>query len=235
MAAVFRLILIAILLLSSACGALPPSVPAGAYFPDPRQARTVRVSEALYRAARAAGEDPHGYSFALIQTRGVVALNAPDTVFYFSDGLANQPPMHIDAFVAQAVAHEVLNHDGMRRALSLGVTVGFTALGIVVPGLGLADFVVNPLVVRAFTRDQELAADRKAVEILEGMGHLAPRRMLASALTSAATLNGSVTGGIFAKQPDLKDRLAALEPLESLATFAAKSPIIAAKPSAPRR
>ncbi len=41
-------------------------------------------------------------------------------------------------------------------------------------GVGLLDFMVNPLVVRVFSRNQELAADRRAVEILRDMGDPAP-------------------------------------------------------------
>ncbi|HTG10520.1 MAG TPA: hypothetical protein VK746_06960, partial [Candidatus Eisenbacteria bacterium] len=69
---------------------------------------------------------------------------------------------------------------GTRRKLSLSLTASFGALGIFAPGAGLLDFVVNPLVVRAFGRHQELQADQKAVEILRAMGHATPRRSLAS-------------------------------------------------------
>ena len=41
---------------------------------------------------------------------------------------------------------------GQRRSLSLGLSAGFTVLGIVVPGAGLLDLLVSPLVVRAYTR-----------------------------------------------------------------------------------
>ena len=72
---------------------------------------------------------------------------------------ARQPQPTIDALVAQKVAHEVLGHAGQRRTLSLSVTAGFVAVGIAVPGLGLLDLLVNPLVVRAFTREQHDTAD----------------------------------------------------------------------------
>jgi predicted Zn-dependent protease len=197
------------------CGFLPPSLPSGAYYPDPRGQHTTALAQTLYRAARASGDDPTRYSFTLVQTDKVAALSAPDTVFYFSEGLAAQPPAHQEALVAQAVAHEVLAHQSRRRAISLGISVGFTAVGLMVPGLGLADLVVNPLIVRAFSRDQELAADRKALEILAAMGHPTPRRALAAALAAAAGVNGpSQVWAPLAEQPDLGARLVALEPLE---------------------
>ena len=122
------------------------------------------------------------------------------------------------------MAHEVLEHAGKRRTLSLSVTAGFAVLGIAMPGLGLLDFLVNPLVVRAFTRDQALDADQRALEILRGMGHEAPRRALVAALRAAGAVNGPVKGGLLATEPDLDDRLARLEPLESAGELAARAP-----------
>lgn len=216
MAAVPRLAALVVLTLAcTGCGFLPRSFPSGAYYPDPRERHTAALAQTLYRAARVTGDDPTRYSFALVQTDKVTALSAPDKVFYFSEGLAAQPRAYQEALVAQAVAHEVLGHEGTRRTISLGISIGFTAVGFVVPGLGLADLVVNPLVVRAFSRGQELAADLKALEILAAMGHPAPRRMLAAALATAAGLNGPSKGWTpMADQPELAARLAALAPLE---------------------
>lgn len=212
--------LVAMGVLATAC----TSVPKGAYFPEPAAPGTTVLSHTLYRAAQAVGDDPVRYSFALLRTSKVTALSDDDAIFYFSEGLATQPQAHIDALVAQAVAHEVLGHAGKRRQLTIGVSAGFTALGLVIPGLGLADFIVNPLIVRAFTREQELAADQRAVDILHMMGHAAPRRALATALRTAADVNGPPKGGLLAKQPDFADRLAALEPLELLRNLAARAP-----------
>jgi Zn-dependent protease with chaperone function len=193
------------------------TVPEQAYYPDPRDARTRVVAEALWRAARAASEDPQGYSFAMIRTAQVRTYTAEDATFYFSEGLAGQPGRVIDALVAHEVAHELLDHVGARRALSLSITGGFTVLGIVLPGLSALDLVANPLIVRAYTREQELQADRRAVEVLRDMGYATPRRVLANALHEAAALNDATQRGPFAAEPELRERLAALEPLEPVA------------------
>jgi Zn-dependent protease with chaperone function len=82
----------------------------------------------------------------------------------------------------------------------------------------MLDFLVNPLVVRAFGRQQELQADQKAVEILRAMGHASPRRLLAAALqTLAAHTPKEREGleGLLATHPALDERVAALEPLEA--------------------
>ena len=198
------------------------TAPSGAYYPEP-SARTSLVAQALYRAARAVGDDPARYSFALIKSRNISAFSGEeDATFYFSDGLAALAPAHVDALVAREVAHEVLGHAGHRRALSMGLTGTFTVLGFIVPGLSLADWVLNPLIVRAFTRDQVIAADLRAIELIREMCHERPRRTLAAALHVAHSINGTSPGGLFATEPPLADQLAALEPLEPTTDVAQK-------------
>lgn len=209
------------LALALACAACA-SAPERAYYAPPNRAETILLAQTLYRAARAAGDDPARYSFALIQTRDISAYSADDATIYFSDGLARQPARYVEALVAHEVAHEVLGHAGRRRTLSLSLSAGFTVLGVVIPGASLIDVLANPLIVRAFTRDQEIAADLRAVEILRAMGVESPRRTLVEALRAAAAVNGAPRGGILAAEPDLADRIAALQPLEP--ELAARAP-----------
>jgi Zn-dependent protease with chaperone function len=191
--------------------------PEHAYYPNPADAHTRVLAQALYRAARAASEDPQRFSFAMVRTAEVRAYTGEDATFYFSEGLARQSGAVIDALVAHEVAHELLDHVGRRRALSLSVTGGFTVLGLALPGLSALDLVANPLIVRAYTRDQEISADRKAVEVLRDMGYATPRRALTEALRAAAALNDAADRGPIAPEPELRERLAALEPLEPVA------------------
>ena len=191
------------------------TVPERAYYPNPADPETRVLAEALWRAAKAASDDPGEYSFAMIRSNDVSAYTVEDATFYFTQGLARQPAKVIDALVAHEVAHELLGHIGQRRALSLSLGAGFTVLGIAIPGTGLLDFIANPLIVRAFTRDQEIAADLKAVEVLRDMGYKAPRRTLAEALSTAAKINGPPRGGWLSTEPSLEDRLSRLEPLET--------------------
>lgn len=189
---------------------------AGTYYPAPNDPNTLRVANALHRAAVAAGDDPARYTFALIKTRQPAAFTDEDATFYISDGLAQMPAPVLQAVIAHEVAHEVLDHVGTRRRMAVGISGGFSAAGFFVPGVGLLDYMVNPLVVRAFSRKQELAADRRAVEILRDMGDPTPRRSLADALRAVdeAPVRSQEGGGAMDIRPTLKDRLSALEPLE---------------------
>ena len=208
---------LAILSVAMAALSACTTVPDRAYYPDPADPDTKAVSHALWRTAVAAGDDPHRYSFALIATQDVSAYTAEDSVLYVTRGLARQPPRVLEPLVATQVAHEVLGHRGERRTLAVALGASFTVLGVAVPGLGLLDFFASPLIIRAWTRDQALAADRKTVDVLGEMGYTAPRRALAEALRAAATVNGKPSGGWLAAEPELDTRLAALEPLEPLA------------------
>jgi Zn-dependent protease with chaperone function len=189
------------------------SVADRAYYPLPGE-DTRTLSHALHRAAEAAADDPTRYSFALIASRDAAAYSSDDATFYFTEGLARQPRPVMDALIAHEVAHEVLGHAGQRRALSLSLTAGFTVLGVVIPGASLLDFAVSPLIVRAFTRDQEVSADLRAVEILRVMGYAMPKRTLAEALRTVASQHGTKRGGVLASEPSLDQRLSTLEPLE---------------------
>jgi Zn-dependent protease with chaperone function len=86
----------------------------------------------------------------------------------------------------------------------------------------VADWVANPLIVRAFSRDQEITADVRAVEILRSMGHELPRRTLATALRDVEAINGKAPTGLLATFPPLEERLAAIGPVESLPEVAKK-------------
>jgi Zn-dependent protease with chaperone function len=207
-----------LVIVTGACTTLPERT----YYPDPASPETRVLAEALWRAAKAASDDPNEYSFAMIRSKHVGAYTVEDATFYFTEGLARQPGPVVDALVAHEVAHELLGHIGQRRSLALSLGASFTVLGIMVPGAWLIDILTNPLIVRAFTRDQEIAADLKAVEVLRDMGYTAPRRVMADALRAAAKVNGAPRGGWLATEPALEDRLGPLEPLEVEKKQAAK-------------
>lgn len=193
------------------------TVPDGIYFPLHTDPATARMAHTLHRAAAAAGDDPSRYSFGFVRSPIAAAYSDEDATLYVTDGLMRLPAPVIDAVVAHEVAHEALDHRGSRRTLSLSMSTGFSALGIAVPGAGLIDVLVNPIVVRAYSRRQELEADRKAVEILRAMGYAAPRRALAEALLAVDKAGGAPADDatwLLRTHPSLQERFSALEPLD---------------------
>jgi Zn-dependent protease with chaperone function len=206
-----RALLAALAIFAAGCS----TVPAGAYYPGLTSPTVVAVSQALYRAARAAGDDPTRYSFAFVKSDQAVATCGDDATLYLSDALVRLPLEVIEPVIAHEVAHEILGHVATRRRVSLSVSAGFGALGIAFPGAGFTDFFVNPLIVQALTRRHELSADRRALEILRAMGYRAPRRALARALEALDQANGApAPPSPVSAQPSLRARLEALGPLE---------------------
>ncbi len=206
------LLIVGAVLLLAGCA----SIPEGTYFPSLSDPDTLKISHALYKAAAAAGDDPTRYTFARVASPQVQAWSVGDATVYVSDGLARMPVYVVEPLIAHEVAHEILGHLGKKQALSLSITAGFAVLGVFVPGASLADLVVNPLVMRAYSREHELEADARAVEILQAMGYEAPRRALWLALQAADARNGRLNeeGGPLATHPRMTERLAALTPIE---------------------
>src|SRR5262245_59078804 len=209
--------------LSSGCAGLPSNT----YYPDLTDPITAPVPATLHPPAVAARDDPTRYSFCVIRPRHPVAYTDEDATFYFSAGFARMPTPVLDAMVAHEVAHEVLDHVGTRRRMSVGMTGGFSIAGLFVPGTGLLDMMLNPLVVRAFSRQQEIEADRRAVEILRSMGDPTPRRSLAAAIRAredAPVKRQVAPSGSLDTRPTLQARLDALEPLEPAPLAQAAAP-----------
>jgi len=207
--------LLVLAILATGCAGLSSS----AYYPEPADPNTLRVARVLHQAAVAAGDDPTRYTFAFIKTRQPASFTHEDATFYISDGLAQMPTPLLQAVIAHEVAHEVLDHVGTRRRMAVGMSGGFSAAGFFVPGVGLLDLMFNPLVVRAFSRKQELEADKRAVEILRDMGDPTPRRSLADAIRAVAEApvrSPEGEGGALDFRASLKERLSALEPLEPM-------------------
>src|SRR3989442_191127 len=89
---------LALLLMITGCA----TVPERAYYANPADPETRVLAEALWRAAKAARDDPGEYSFAMIRTGKVSAYTVEDATFYFTQGLARQPAKIIDALVGAA-------------------------------------------------------------------------------------------------------------------------------------
>src|SRR2546425_1267093 len=78
---------LALLLMVTGCA----TVAERAYYPNPADPETRVLAEALWRAAKAASDDPGEYSFAMIRTPKVSAYTVEDATLSFTQGLARQP------------------------------------------------------------------------------------------------------------------------------------------------
>ncbi|GEM_PF-220420 len=204
-------------LILTACGT---AVPKGAYRADPSSPQYQRLARSLYRAGGAAGEKAERYKLGMIRSWEINAANAGAGVFYFTDGLASQPQEIIDGVIAHEVAHEALGHVGKSIVISVAISTVFAVLDAKVPGLRYGDELVNPLVVRAFGRSQELEADQKGVEILRKMGYSDPERVMLQVLTLLRDRYGRTGGGLLATHPNIEDRISEIAKLQPAAPAA---------------
>src|SRR2546429_9265263 len=102
-----------VLVLITGCAS---TVPERAYYPNPAAPETRVLAEALWRAAKAASDDPGEYSFAMIRSNDVSAYTVEDATFYFTQGLTRQSAKVMDTPAAHEVAHELRGPIGQLRA-----------------------------------------------------------------------------------------------------------------------
>ena len=75
---------------------------------------------------------------------------------------------------AHEVAHITLKHWEKRLIASTTSTVFFSVANVFIPGVGLVNYVANPLITKAFSRSQEIDADAEAVKSIEKCCELSP-------------------------------------------------------------
>ena len=149
----------------------------------------------------------------LINQNEINAANAGNCEFYVTVGLlrrANDDQLR--GILAHELAHQDLGH--VARAQVLGAGIGILAAGLqsVFPGAGALAPIAGELVVRSHSRNEEYAADRHAVGILQRTGH--SKGDLLEALTWIRQSSGSGGGGGFlSTHPGLDDRISSIQRL----------------------
>lgn len=99
--------------------------------------------------------------------------------------------------LAHEIAHEDLDHVAKAQVLAAGIGIGAALIDQIFPGTGQVVPIAGELVTRKYSRDEEFAADRHGVELLELAGHL-------------MRVSGDSGGGFFSTHPGTTERIAAL-------------------------
>ncbi len=138
-----------------------------------------------------------GKNFAVFFTRGALER--------FSDE-------EITFIYAHEVSHVKLGHVEKRIAASVATTTVLTVAGIFIPGAGLLDVLANPIVTSAFSRPQEMEADKLAVtsiqkccQISKGAAIGAHEKLLD--LAKAKGYKEEDRSGILDTHPSLEERI----------------------------
>ena len=115
--------------------------------------------------------------------------------------------------LAHEVAHEDLGHVAKAQALGTGLGIGAVILDQIIPGAGRVAPIAGALISRKYSRNEEYAADRHGVELLERMGR--SKDVMINTLTWLMDSEGSggEGGGFFSTHPATGDRIEELRRL----------------------
>ena len=142
-------------------------------------------------------ETTGGKSFGLFFTRA--ALN------HFTDD-------ELTFIYAHEVSHVKLGHVEKRMAASVITSTAFHVASIFIPGAGLVNLLANPVITSAFSRPQEIEADRLAVESIYKCCQIPKETAIAAhekilAIAKAKGYNEEDRLGILDTHPSLKERI----------------------------
>jgi putative metalloprotease len=129
--------------------------------------------------------------------------------FYVTTGLLQKATdRQLVGVLAHELAHDDLGHVAKAQALGAGLSIGMLILDQLIPGSGALTPIAGSLVARAYSRNEEYAADRHGVDILKRAGY--PAATMIDTLTWLMRVEGADGGGFFATHPATADRIQAL-------------------------
>jgi putative metalloprotease len=129
--------------------------------------------------------------------------------FYVTTGLLQKATdLQLVGVLAHELAHDDLGHVTKAQVLGVGLSIGMVILDQLIPGSGALTPIAGNLVARAYSRNEEYAADRHGVDILERAGY--PPATMIDTLTWLMQIEGATSGGFFATHPGTAERIQAL-------------------------
>ena len=140
------------------------------------------------------------------------AANAGNCEFYLTVGLlrrANDDQLR--GILAHEIAHQDLGHVAKAQVLGAGLGVLSAGLQQLFPGAGALAPIAGELVARGHSRNEEYAADRHSVEILQRTGR--SKDDLVDALVWIRRNSGSGGGGFLSTHRALDDRITTVQRL----------------------
>jgi predicted Zn-dependent protease len=181
---------------------------------DPRQtARLQRIMVPLLRAGNKTRSLDQA-RIGVIEDPNINAANAGGGEFYVTTGLLQKAnDEQLRGILAHEIAHDDLGHVARAQVLGVGLNLGVILLEQVLPGSSVITPIAGTLLARAYSRSEELAADRHAVEILERAGYSKDVMIDALAWVMKSSPNGG--GGFLSTHPATSDRIDVLRQSDS--------------------
>ena len=148
-------------------------------------------------------------SVGLMKDPQINAANAGGGRFFVTTGLlARANDDQLRAVLAHEIAHEDLDHVAKAQVLAAGLGIGAALIDQIFPGTGQVVPIAGEIVARKYSRDEEFAADRHGVELLERAGYR--KELMIDGLTWLMQVSGDSGGGFFSTHPGTVERIAAL-------------------------
>ena len=211
-------------LLTSACAMMSPSpsgpearrapAPSEARQPSTRPldsqqaARLQRVMTPLLRVM----DHPRPLNqvkVAILDDPNINAASAGGGEFQVTTGLLQKAnDAQLAGVVAHELAHDDLGHVAKAQTPGAGLGIGIVILDQIFPGSGALTPIAGGLIVSAYGRNEEYAADRHGVDTLKRAGY--PAATMMNTLTWLTQIESTSGDGFFATHPATSDRIEAL-------------------------
>jgi len=127
--------------------------------------------------------------------------------FIVTTGLLSKAnDMHLESILAHEIAHDDLGHVAKAQALGAGLNVATVLLDQFFPGSGQLTPIAGNLVIRAYGRNEEYAADLHGVVLLRRI-HPDGKQMMVNTMVWLQNTTGGSGGGFFSTHPATDDRI----------------------------
>ena len=145
----------------------------------------------------------------VVEDQNINAANAGGGEFYVTTGLLQKAnDEQLRGILAHEIAHDDLGHVAKAQVLGTGLNLGIILLEQIIPGSSAITPIAGTLVARAYSRSEELEADRHAVEIFQRAGY--SKDVMIDALAWVMQSSPPGGGGFLSTHPATQDRIAAL-------------------------
>jgi predicted Zn-dependent protease len=198
-------------------GCAVSSDPAAPSAPDIRQVspaqaqRLYKIMTPLLKAMNNP-KDPKQVYIGILDDEDINAANAGGAQFYVTRGLLQKAnDQQLRGIMAHEIAHEDLGHVAKLQTLGVGLNLGVILLEELFPGSSAVTPIAGSLIVRGYSRSEESAADRHAVDILNRAGY--SKTDLINSLEWIERQSGGGGGGFLSTHPATADRIEALKRL----------------------
>ena len=177
---------------------------------DSRQAERLKRTMVPLLQATDKRNSANQVRIGLIDDPSINAANAGGGEFYVTTGLLQKASdEQLRGVLAHEIAHDDLGHVAKAQVLGAGLNIGVVLLEQLIPGSSAVTPIAGTLIARGYSRQEEFAADRHGMELLDRAG-FPPQTMERTLQWILSQEKHGGGGGFLSSHPATEDRIAAL-------------------------